>query len=100
MREWSRKYTMSASDGLSHGEANHGETEGYIQKTRVKAHRSLLAQLRGRTAPLQNENSRYACLPVEQRTCKICNSAIMEHFCVGCPGLKEKEKVHTAHITP
>jgi len=23
-----------------------------------------------------------------------------EHFCVGCPGLKEKEKVHTRHSTP
>jgi len=21
-----------------------------------------------------------------------------EHFCVGCPGLKEKEKVHTEHM--
>ena len=27
--------------------ADYGETEGYVQKTRVKAHRSLLARLRG-----------------------------------------------------
>ena len=33
--------------------ADYGETEGYIQRTRVKAHRSPLARLRGGTAPLQ-----------------------------------------------
>jgi len=83
--------------------SDYGETEGYVQKTRVKAHRSPLAHLRGGTAPLQIEIGRYACLPVEERTCKTCNSAMVEdkeHFCVGCPALKEKEKEHTRQITP
>ena len=31
--------------------ADYGKTEGYIQRTRVKAHRSLLARLKGGTAP-------------------------------------------------
>ena len=68
--------------------SDYGETERYVQKTRVKAHKSLLARLRVGTAPLQIEIGRYACLPGEETTC------------VGCPGLKEKEKVHTRHITP
>jgi len=38
------------------------------------------------------EIGRYVCLPVEERACKTCNSGMVEdeeHFCVGCPGLKE-----------
>ena len=66
--------------------SDYGETERYVQKTRVKAHKSLLARLRGGTAPLQIEIGRYACLPVEERTCKT--------------ALKEKEKEHTRQITP
>ena len=38
--------------------SDYNETEGYIQRTRVKAHRSLLAHLRGGTAPLQIELGR------------------------------------------
>ena len=45
----------------------YGETEGYVQRTRVKAHRSLLAHLRGGTAPLQIETGRYVFLPGEER---------------------------------
>jgi len=44
--------------------ADYGETKGYVQRTRVKAHTSLLAHLRGGTAPLQIEMGRYVCLPV------------------------------------
>ena len=33
----------------------YGKTEEYVQKVRVKSHRSLLAQLREGTAPLQIE---------------------------------------------
>ena len=72
--------------------ADYGETEGYIQRTRVKVQRSLLAHLRRGTAPLQIETGRHICLPVEERTCKTCNSGMVEdeeHLCVGCPGLKE-----------
>jgi len=72
--------------------ADYGETEGYVQRTRVKAHRSLLARLKGATSLLKIETGRYVCLPVEERTCKTCNSGMVEDeefFCVGCPGLKE-----------
>ena len=40
--------------------SDYNETEGYVQRTRVKAHKSLLARLRGGTAPLQIEIGRYA----------------------------------------
>ena len=50
--------------------SDYNETEGYVQRTRVKAHRSLLARLRGGTAPLQIEIGRYVCLLVEERKCK------------------------------
>ena len=69
--------------------ADYGETEGYVQRTRVKVHGSLLAHLRWRTAPLQIETGRYIFFPVEERTCETCNSGMVEdeeHFCVGCPG--------------
>ena len=70
----------------------YGKTEEYVQKVRVKSHRSLLARLRGGTAPLQIETGRYTGLPVEERICRSCNTGQVEdeqHFCVGCPALKE-----------
>ena len=72
--------------------SDYKETEGYVERTRVKADRSLLAHLRGGTAPLQIEIGRYVCLPVEERKCKTCNTGMVEdeqHFCVGCPSLKK-----------
>ena len=70
----------------------YGKTEEYVQKVRVKSHRSLLARLRGGTAPLQIETGRYIGLPVEERICRSCNTRQAEdkqHFCVGCPALEE-----------
>ena len=70
----------------------YGKTEEYVQKVRVKSHRSLLARLRGGTAPLQIETCRYIGLPVEERICRSCNTRQVEdeqHFCVGCPALEE-----------
>jgi len=37
----------------------YGETEEYVQKVKVKSHRSLLARLRGGTALLHIETGRY-----------------------------------------
>ena len=67
-------------------------TEGYVHKTRTPSHRSMLARLRGGTAPLQLEIGRYLSTPVEGRLCKICGSGAVEdevHFCVECPALEE-----------
>ena len=72
--------------------AEYGKTEEYVQKVGVKSHRSLLARLRGGTAPLQVETGRYIGLPVEERICRSCNTRQVEderHFCVGCPALEE-----------
>ena len=70
----------------------YGETEEYVQKVRIKPHRSLLARLRGGTAPLHIETGRYVSLPVEERICRSCNTGRIEdeqHFCVECPALEE-----------
>ena len=70
----------------------YGETGEYVQKVRIKPHRSLLARLRGGTAPLQIETGRYIGLPVEERICRSCNTGQVEdeqHFCVECPALEE-----------
>ena len=68
------------------------KTEQYVQKVRVKSHRSLLARLRGGTAPLQIETGGYIGLPVEERICRTRNTRQVEdeqHFCGGCPALEE-----------
>ena len=49
----------------------YGKTEEYVQKVRVKPHRSLLARLRKGTAPLQIETGRYVGLPVEERILQV-----------------------------
>ena len=70
----------------------YGETEEYVQNVRVKPHRSLLARLRGGTAPLQIETGRYIGLPAEERICRSCNTGQVEdeqHFCIECPALEE-----------
>ena len=54
------------------------ETEEYVQKVTVKSHRSLLAQLRGGTAPLQLETGRYISFSVEDRNCGSCNTGQVE----------------------
>ena len=69
------------------------QKEQYVQKVRVKSHRSLLVCLRGGTAPLQIETGRYISLPVGERICRSCNTGQVEdheqHFCVECPALEE-----------
>ena len=75
----------------------------YVQKVRLKSHRSLLARLRGRTTPLQIETGRYSGLPVEERICRSCNTRQVDdeqHFCVGCPALEEVRAPPSAPLEP
>ena len=44
----------------------------------MKVQRSLLANLKGGAAPLQIEIGRYVCIPAEERSCKTCNSGMVE----------------------
>ena len=63
------------------------EPERYMKSIRCKAHRSLLARLRGGTAQLEIETGRYVGIPPDQRFCKLCKDAVEDeaHFCTTCP---------------
>jgi len=63
------------------------EPERYTKSIRCKAHRSLLAQLRGGTAQLEIETGRYVGIPPDQMFCKLCKDAVEDevHFCTTCP---------------
>ena len=65
------------------------EPERYMKSIRCKAHRSLLARLRGGTAQLEIETGRYVGIPPDQRFCKLCKNAVENevHFCTTCPAL-------------
>ena len=56
-----------------------------------RAHRSLLAKLRGGSAMLEIETGRYTGLPAEQRLCKLCKSDVGDeaHFILTCPALQD-----------
>ena len=72
-----------------------------LYHNRVKSHRSLLARLKGGTAPLQIESGRYIGLPVEEKICRSCNTRQVEdeqHFCVGCPALEEARAPLLHHL--
>jgi len=66
------------------------EPEECTESIRRKAHWSLLAWLRGGTAPLQIETGRYVGLPQDQRICKLRKNTAVEdktHFCTTCSAL-------------
>ena len=57
--------------------------------------------MRGGTAPLQIETSRYIGFPVEERICRSCNTQQVEdeqRFCVGCPSALEEARDPLLHL--
>ena len=68
------------------------EPEGYIDTVNCRAHRVLLAKLRGGTAPLKIEKGRYVGLVPEDRLCKLCSAEVEDepHFCIRCNALEEE----------
>ena len=64
------------------------EPEDYVlSKSLTKRSRSLMAQFRASTLPLEIETGRYSGLALEQRLCKICNNGDIEdeiHFICFC----------------
>ena len=63
--------------------------EPYTNILISRAHRSFLAKLRGGSAPLEIETGRYVGAPMDQRTCKLCHTAVGDesHFMLACPVL-------------
>ena len=70
------------------------EPEGYIDTVNCRAHRALLAKLRGGTAPLEIERGRYVGLVPEDRLCKLCSVEVEDepHFCIRCNALEEERQ--------
>ena len=64
-------------------------TEQYTNTVLCRAHRSLLAKLRGGSAPLEIERGRYIGIPVDQRECNLCSDGVEDeiHFSVKCIAL-------------
>ena len=69
---------------------------------RSKAQRSVVARLRGGTAPLEIETGRYVGIPAEQRICKLCRGAVEDevHFCITCPALVMPQSHFYSQWTP
>ena len=68
--------------------------EPYVTVVTSRAHRSLLAKLRGGSAMLEIETGRYTGLPAEQRLCKLCKSDVGDeaHFILTCPALQDSRR--------
>ena len=62
-------------------------TEAYVKKCLSRKQRSVMARIRCGTLPLEIERGRYRNIPVDQRTCKVCSSNLIEdenHFLLLC----------------
>ena len=62
-------------------------SEPYVYNIMPKSHRSAYAQFRCGTAPIKLETGRYEGLPVERRTCPLCNNGVEDecHVLLVCP---------------
>ena len=70
-----------------------------------RAHRSLLAKLRGGSAPLEIERGRYIGIPVDQRVCNLCSDGVEDeiHFSVKCIALDREHLslfIHMRRLCP
>ena len=66
---------------------NEYEAEPYVKKFLTRKQRSVIAQLRSGTLPLQIETGRFQNIPLEYRLCLLCNSNNVEtetHFLFEC----------------
>ena len=66
-------------------------SEPYVYMIMPKGDRSAYAQFRCGTAPIKIETGRYEGLPVEQRMCPLCHSAVEDelHVLIECPMYNE-----------
>ncbi len=63
------------------------QTENYVKAVLPRSHRAALASFRCGTAPLRIETGRYEGLPVESRTCFVCDDVTETeaHVLMTCP---------------
>ena len=53
-------------------------TENYVKHCKIRRERSLIAQLRVGILPIHIETGRFRNIKLEDRTCQICNSNVVE----------------------
>ena len=71
---------------------NFNHTQTLVKSNLSRYQRSLLTQLKFGILPLKIETDRYQGVPLEERTCKICDSGMVEdeiHFMFQCNALNE-----------
>jgi len=68
------------------------EVENYVKLSHHRLQRSLIAQLRSGTLPLNLEIGRFRNLNIEDRLCSMCNNNAIEnefHFVCECPAYND-----------
>ena len=78
---------------------NEYKVESYTSTVNILSHRSLLARLRGGTAPLAIERGRYISVPAEERTRQNCNEEVEDDFLPHANVLKWKEIFSMSTLT-
>lgn len=71
------------------------KTEDYIRKQMERRSRSIIAKLRNGTFPINIELGRYRGIPLEERTCNVCDVGSIEseqHFLLDCPAYNEQRR--------
>ena len=69
------------------------ETETFLNCCLTRSQRSSISRMRCGTFPLEIEKGRVRNIPVERRTCKMCDTNSVEdeiHFLIHCPKYTEK----------
>ncbi|CAG2208135.1 unnamed protein product [Mytilus edulis] len=69
------------------------ETETFLKRCLTRSQRSSISRMRCGTFPLEIEKGRVRNIPVERRTCKMCDTNSVEdeiHFLIHCPKYTEK----------
>jgi hypothetical protein len=86
-KDWSEKVENKPKLRLYKTFKSELKTEMYVSSNISRSERSFLAQLRFGILPIHIETGRFTRKPIEERTCKICNSDIIEdeeHFLLSC----------------
>jgi len=76
--------------------------EKYVSLNLTPSERSLMAQIRSGTLPLEIETGRFRNVKIEERLCKLCTLNVTEdesHFIFECPFYNEYREDFFLHVT-
>jgi hypothetical protein len=78
------------------------QVENYVKYSKNRLNRSLIAQLRSGTLPLNIEIGRFRHIELENRTCTLCDLNVIEnefHFVCQCPVYSDCRSIMYNSIT-